>query len=174
MPLPDQYDVIWDAPSGDASGSMPLGNGEVGINVWVEDDLLFYIGRTDAWSENARLLKMGRVRVKFSPNPFVDSNSFVQRLHLGSGEIEVSAGGCQVRIWVDAFEPVVRLEVQCEHLVDVEVDLEVWRDQEWILEGDELHSAYGLCQAPFPVVVAPDAVVPAMQDMTQCHIDQNK
>lgn len=160
----DQYDVIWNAPSEDASGSMPLGNGEVGINLWVEDDLLFYIGRTDAWSENARLLKLGRVRVKLSPNPFVEAKDFLQRLQLSNGEIEVGAGGCQIRVWVDAFEPVVRLEVQCEQGVEVEVSLEVWRDQERQLQGEELHSAYGLCQAPFPVMVSPDAVVPAMVD----------
>ena len=67
-----RYDVVWDSPSTDASGSMPIGNGEVGLNVWVEadGDLVFYISRTDAWSECNRLLKLGRVRVKLSPNPF--------------------------------------------------------------------------------------------------------
>ena len=159
----DQYDVIWDAPSRDASGSMPLGNGEVGINLWVEEDLLFYIGRTDAWSENARLLKLGRVRLKVSPNPFVAGGDFTQRLRLGSGAIEIVAGSCQIRVWVDAFEPVVRLEIEAREEVDVQVGLEVWRERERELEGEELHSAYGLCQAPFSVVVAPDAVVPAME-----------
>jgi len=46
----DAYNVVWTAPSQDGSGSMPLGNGEVGVNLWVEPDgdLLFYIARTDA------------------------------------------------------------------------------------------------------------------------------
>ena len=48
----DDYNVVWDTPSADAAGSMPLGNGEIGLNAWVEPsgDLLFYIASTDAWS----------------------------------------------------------------------------------------------------------------------------
>ena len=62
----DRYNVVWTTPSKDAAGSMPIGNGEVGLNVWVEEDgdLLFYIARTDAWSECNRLLKLGRIRVE--------------------------------------------------------------------------------------------------------------
>jgi len=54
---------------------MPLGNGEVGINLWVEEngDLLFYISRSDSLSEISRLLKVGEVRVALSPNPFVSA-----------------------------------------------------------------------------------------------------
>ncbi|MCF7973492.1 MAG: DUF5703 domain-containing protein, partial [Phycisphaerae bacterium] len=57
--------LVWTSPSQDSRGAMPIGNGEVGANVWVETngDLLFYLSRTDAWSENCRLLKLGRVRV---------------------------------------------------------------------------------------------------------------
>src|SRR5690606_41162744 len=58
----DQYNPVWDTPSEFSSGSMPLGNGDVGVNAWVEKsgDLLFYIGKTDTWSENGRLLKVDR------------------------------------------------------------------------------------------------------------------
>ena len=64
----DKYNVIWENPSGDSSVSMPIGNGDIGLNLWVEEggDLLFYISKTDSWSENGRLLKLGRVRVKLS------------------------------------------------------------------------------------------------------------
>src|SRR5687767_1930632 len=33
----DRYNVEWTSPSRDASGSMPLGNGDIGLNVWVEE-----------------------------------------------------------------------------------------------------------------------------------------
>ena len=47
------YDVVWRSPSSDASGAMPLGNGELGINLWVEPsgDLLFYLSRQKADEE---------------------------------------------------------------------------------------------------------------------------
>ena len=33
-----RYNVVWRAPSRDSQGSMPLGNGDVGLNAWVEPD----------------------------------------------------------------------------------------------------------------------------------------
>lgn len=66
----DNYNVIWNTSASDSSASMPIGNGDIGLNIWVEEDseFLFYIGKTDAWSENARLLKLGWVRVKLTSN----------------------------------------------------------------------------------------------------------
>jgi hypothetical protein len=85
----DDYNVRWDSPSRDASGSMPIGNGEVGLNVWVEEngDLLFYIARTDAWSEISRLLKLGRIRIRLSPSPLEGGTFFLQELNLRQGHI---------------------------------------------------------------------------------------
>ena len=61
---------------------MPIGNGEIGANVWVEEngDLLFYLSKTDAWSENGRLLKLGKVRVALAPNPLQQGGTFRQTL----------------------------------------------------------------------------------------------
>ena len=74
----DDCNVIWDSPSKNSLGSMPAGNGDIGINLWVEEngDLLFYLSKTDAWSENARLLKLGKVRLSLSPNPFKTGDTF--------------------------------------------------------------------------------------------------
>src|SRR5579862_3423484 len=79
----DKVDVVWTTPSEDAAGSMPIGNGEVVLNAWMENgtgDILFYIGRSDSLSEISRILKLGRVRVHFTPNPF--GSDFRQHLHL--------------------------------------------------------------------------------------------
>lgn len=40
----DQNSVIWDTPSRVSLGSMPLGNGDIALNVWVEEngDLLLH------------------------------------------------------------------------------------------------------------------------------------
>ena len=106
----DRYNVVWDSPSRDAAGSMPIGNGEVGLNVWVEPggDLLFYISRTDTWSECNRLLKLGRVRLSLSPNPFVTGTPFRQALILRDGQIEITAGDATLRVFVDAEAHVVK------------------------------------------------------------------
>ena len=88
-----KYNVTWNSPSADSSGSMLISNGDIGLNVWVEpnDDLLFYIGKTDAWSENGRLLKLGRLWIKLSPNPFVNDAPFRQEPQLRLGQIVIVA-----------------------------------------------------------------------------------
>ena len=116
----NDYAVVWDSPSFDAKGSMPLGNGDIGLNVWVEKngDLWFYISKSDSWGDDPvyywGLPKVGRVRVKFSPNAFAGDQPFSQKLNLAKGQIEITAGkpGRQVSIvlWVDANRPVVRVE----------------------------------------------------------------
>jgi alpha-L-fucosidase 2 len=90
----EKYNEVWETPSKNEQGSMPIGNGEIGLNVWVEEngDLLFYIGRTDCWSGNGRILKLGRVRVSLDPNPFAAGTTFRQELRLKDGEIVINAG----------------------------------------------------------------------------------
>ena len=161
----DSCNVIWDSPSQDHNGSMPIGNGDIGMNVWVEPggDLLLLISKTDAWSENCRLLKLGRLRIKLSPNPFVDASSFRQVLDLGQGEILISGGrggkAVSLRVWVDAQRPVIRVEAEGATPFNMEARLEVWRTQRRQLGDKEINSAYGLQGAPFPIHVHPDTVL---------------
>ena len=34
------YDVVWDRPGNGPKGSMPAGNGDIGLNVWAEEAAL--------------------------------------------------------------------------------------------------------------------------------------
>lgn len=128
---PGCYDVVWDSPSTGSNGSMPLGNGEVGLNLWVEKDgdLLFYVSRTDAWSECNQLLKLGRVRLSISPNPFVAGTPFRQHLHLRDGCVEIRAGGVAFKIFVDSEMPVVYVSGSSSKPIRVKASLELWRSQ---------------------------------------------
>src|SRR6476469_8679991 len=110
----DRYNVVWNSPSRDASGSMPLGNGDIGLNVWVEastGDVLMLIGKTDAWDENSINLKLGRFRLKLTPNPLAAGAAFRQELKLRTAEIEISLGDATLRLWVDANQAVIRIEL---------------------------------------------------------------
>ncbi len=164
------YNVVWDSPSRDSSGSMPLGNGDVGINAWVEPsgDLVFYISKTDAWSENARLLKLGRVRIASSPAFVAGDAPFRQELRLEQGEIAVESGrpGAHTRIvlWVDANHPTIHVGFDSDTPRTLRVDLEDWRTGERELQGREIDSAYGLGGGPKPVVVYPDTILTDQPD----------
>ena len=151
----DRCNVVWDSPSQDAAGSMPIGNGEVGLNVWVEDngDLVCYLSRTDAWSECNRLLKLGRVRVRLSPNPFASGAKFRQELKLRDGQIEITAGDATVRIFVDADAPVVYITGSGQTARTATATLENWRTEKRMLTGPELASSWTMQAAPADVEV---------------------
>lgn len=163
-----RYNVVWETPSEGSSGSMPIGNGDIGLNVWVNPagELLFYISKTDSWSENARLLKLGLVRVKLTPN-LLAGDSFRQTLKLEAGEIEIIAGKGKgekvLRVWVDANRPIIYLQALGQEQFDLEAKLEVWRTAERELKGQEANSARGLTgsrDGEYPIIVYPDTVVP--------------
>lgn len=137
----DEYNVIWKTPSEDASGSMPLGNGDIALNAWVEKsgDLLFYMAKSDAWSGDLvapnygayGLIKVGKIRVTLNPSPFSGTEGFVQMLRLKDGTFEVSAGSGEQKstliLWVDANRPVIHVEANCLSPVSMCATLESWR-----------------------------------------------
>lgn len=163
-------DVVWQEPGRNSLDSMPLGNGDIGVNVWVEagGDLLFYLAKTDAWSENAQLLKLGRVRVRISPNPFLAGQQFEQRLHLATGEVEIAAGtgphAMTLRVWVDANHPLIQVDLEGKSKFVVQAELELWRTAQCELNAPERHSVYGLYDSPTPVFSEPDQIVDAGHD----------
>jgi len=146
----DQYNVVWNSPGANSHGSMPVGNGDIALNAWIEKsgDLVFYIGKNDAWSEACDmnspgyggfgLIKVGRVRVSLSPNPFASGSGFRQELHFIDGTFEASAGpeGKRSRIilWVDANRPVIHVQSTCAEPVSMRASFESWRTQptEWL------------------------------------------
>ncbi len=139
--LLDPYDVSWDTPGPTSMQSMPIGNGDIALNVWVEPngDLCFLIAKTDAWGAASKternnwvkdggvLMKLGKVRVSMSPSPLVQGVPFSQVLKLHNGEIVVKEGDAQLRVWVDANHPIIRVETKSAKPVDVKVTLNDWR-----------------------------------------------
>jgi hypothetical protein len=144
----DRDNVIWTVPSKDAAGSMPLGNGELGINLWVEEngDLLFYLSRNDSYSEVSQLCKVGKVRVSLSPNPFTTGAPFRQELKLSDGVCDITAGKpeaqVQLKVFVDAAHPVVHVVGKSRVPTTITTKVESWRTEKakphssWTLMGN--------------------------------------
>ncbi|WNR42780.1 DUF5703 domain-containing protein [Paenibacillus roseipurpureus] len=169
-----KHDVIWETPSSGSKGSMPLGNGDVGVNVWVEEnsDLQMLIAKTDAWDENGRLVKLGKVCIKASGQVW-NTRQFQQCLRLEEGEITVSIdeAGKQLRyrVRVDAHHSVIRIEVDADQEVGLAVSTEPWRMERREITGIELHSAYGLNGGPERVFAEPDTILPEDEDKLICY-----
>ncbi len=129
----DPRPVTWTEPGHDSQDSMPLGNGDLGLNVWTQPDgiVRFYLSKTDAWSEAPRseLVKLGRVALALSPNPFAGAQDFRQTLDPLTAALTLSGGGCRVRIWIDANAPVVRVEITADQPLTATVQLEPWRTE---------------------------------------------
>lgn len=158
---PAPASLVWTEPSRDSSGSMPLGNGDLALNLWVEKDgaLQFYLSKSDAWDSYARLLKLGRMRVELTPNPFRAGEPFRQELQLARGAIEIEAGtgpeAVRLRIWADANHPVVRLEMESSTPHTMEVRMDSWRRAERPLSAAE-HSGGETFAKDVPAISYPD------------------
>lgn len=135
LSYPDMYNVIWDSQSENAAGSMPVGGGDIGMNVWVEDNkLLFYMQRSGIHDEYNGFPKLGRVRIWTTPNIFDGAYAFLQKLNLSESCIEISAehpenGNINLKIWVEVRRPKVHVECTSGKPVTWFAQYESWRTE---------------------------------------------
>ncbi|HVW12083.1 MAG TPA: DUF5703 domain-containing protein [Bryobacteraceae bacterium] len=169
-PKPGEYDVVWDSPGQSYKDSMPVGNGDIALNVWTEPggDIVFLIGKTDAWTENGELVKLGRVRVHIAANPFTAGPAFRQILRPQEGVVEIrGAASARALIWVDANAPVIHVEASGLKPSDVQARAELWRlaprRTEDVRGNDEVQRGIReLSGNPdHAVVIDPDTILPA-------------
>ncbi|MDQ8051770.1 MAG: DUF5703 domain-containing protein [Pedobacter sp.] len=133
--------LIWYTQSKNASESMPCGGGDVGLNVWVENNEVYaYVARSNAFDENNTLLKLGRIKLKISPNPFGPKN-FKQELILKDGYVQISGSNgnltTTINVWVDVFSPEIHFDVRANQKVEVTASFESWRFADRVTKGRE-------------------------------------
>ena len=136
-----QNNLIWTSQSQNSGESMPCGGGDVGLNVWVEKgDLLFYLSKSGTFDENNTFLKLGRVRVKLSPNPF-EGKDFKQELSLQTGAVNIQGSHngvkANIKVWVDVFNPIIHVEVNGNKAIETEAAYESWRTEDRLTKGKE-------------------------------------
>jgi hypothetical protein len=181
---PSAYNVTWDTLGSDFNDSMPIGNGDIGFNVWTEKtgDIVLLAGKTDAYSENGQLLKLGRIRIKLSPNPFLSATSFTQTLNVARGEIDIVASQpdrsiADVRIWVDANRPVAHVDEHWSAPVSMTASTEIWRTTfRTAVQGQSELDGQGalreLNNSPAPIVIDPDIILPSQNNAIDvCHFN---
>jgi alpha-L-fucosidase 2 len=172
-PRMNKHDVEWTSLGRDFHDSMPIGNGDMGANVWTESngDVVLLLGKTDAFTENGELVKLGRVRLHTTPSLF-GGRKFVQVLHVGQGEVEIRDGGSgtEMRLWVDANHPVIRVEWHSSQRAKLKASVELWRVQPRVTRqgGAELSGRGGLRELnglpAHEVVIDADTVLEPLHD----------
>jgi len=154
----------------DGLQSIPLGNGEIGANVWMEADgavrLLF--SRSDAWSEACRLIKTGLYTLSLSPNPFSSGAQF--HFSLADATLLIRADGVQVRLYMDRNAPGLRLHVSSDTPVDVRLAPVNYRSSAF--EWPEDPSNYHMQHAPVSCPEAADTVFSEEHVLGQYHFNQ--
>jgi hypothetical protein len=170
------YNVVWNTQSQNSSESMPLGGGDIGCNVWVENnDLLIYIARSGTFDENNSMLKLGRVRISLSTNPF--KSNFRQELKLKQGYIEISGDNdTHIKLWVEVFKPVIHIEITSGKKFIAKAAFETWRTADRSLSPDERHQAYSFnltTPDKLPLFTRKDTVNPRQSNLVWYHKDRN-
>ncbi|RUT68318.1 hypothetical protein D0817_21560 [Flavobacterium cupreum] len=128
IPVLKNYNQVWNTQSKNSSESMPLGGGDTGLNVWVEKgDLYFYFSRSGTFDEHNTLLKLGRVKVTLTPNPFEANEGFHQELVLKDGCILIAQNNTKIKLWVDVFNPVIHLDFESQTPLKMTASYESWR-----------------------------------------------
>jgi hypothetical protein len=164
-PFVSVNDVTWSTLGQNENDSMPIGNGDLAANVWTEQngDLVLLVAKADAWSELGKLDKLGRVRIHFTPNPFVGAPDFNQVLRLEDSSIEIRSGASVVRVWIDANRPVIHVEAQLKHPATMLASLELWRTRSHPYDqpSPDNGGLFGLGNHPIPLNFEADTVMPA-------------
>ena len=120
----------WYSPSVNSAGSMPVGGGGVGLNVWCDSQgtIRFYVSQSGTFDENNTMLKLGRFEL--STFPQWEKGGFSQTLHLETGQMTLSQGDVTVTIWCDVFKPVVHIEVDAKQKTLPILSYHSWRTQD--------------------------------------------
>lgn len=160
-------DYVWDSMSHDSSASMPVGGGDVGMNVWAEDgDIIFYISRSGAYDEHGTLLKQGRVRLHIPGDTLAP---FSQRLKLNEGYCRLTVNGVDVSVWADVFHPMIHVEIESRKAVKPEVSYESWRYADRPFQKGEGRQNSWKWSSPKNLVTTRDSIAPQTDGVVFYH-----
>lgn len=95
--------------------SLPIGNGRVGANIWIDDDGAIHalISHNEALSEMGRLVKVGHLEIRVEADG-LDASRLQAELDADEGMVSLRSDqepSFCARLWVDAHHPCVRFEV---------------------------------------------------------------
>jgi len=125
---PNDYMVIWNSPSQDETGQMPLGNGDIAAGVYAIENgsLYLLLAKNDAFTYQGDIFKTGRVKISISPNPFVKGKPFYQQMDMENGCVLLEADDIKIRVWADANRPVYHVEIDAPGEIKVSAEPEFW------------------------------------------------
>lgn len=124
------YNVIYHSPGKSDRSAMPLGNGETTVSAWITEEgkLRFYISRTDALTELERTVKLGMAEIDLGAS-FCQENDFTQELDLSRGQIIITSGQKQIKLWVDKESDIIYVKGQLNPEQEIRASYYTWRQE---------------------------------------------
>jgi len=173
------YQVKWTSASRNSSESMPCGGGDIGLNVWVENgDILMYLSRSGTFDELNGFPKLGRIRVRLSPNPFENCTEFSQMLNLEEGCVELTGERYGIKahmtVWVDVHRPVIHLDMASNQKTEAFVTYENWRQTSRELSNGEKEACRSWLGAPSKAKLEKDEVIFVANNSAVLFYHQNR
>ncbi|MGN0538932.1 MAG: DUF5703 domain-containing protein [Candidatus Fimenecus sp.] len=105
------YDFKYKGLMKSSMDSIPLGNGDLGANIWASgNEINILLSKTDAFSRLHRLLKTGYIKLRFQDGVLNENLDF--HLVLEEGILKISNENIRAEIYADAFEPVYITEIE--------------------------------------------------------------
>lgn len=167
--------VWWCDPAPDASGSVPIGNGDITANVWVDasGDVVFYVGKSDTWGEFGQLYKTGRLRVRLLGTdgvPILRGDSLHWGVRPADATFEAVSENGVCYVWVDANWPCLHVLAKGAAEIHGRVEIELWRKERRELKAGERHGLHS--GAPYSVWHGPD-LTPHLDGDEICWMHRN-
>jgi hypothetical protein len=146
----DKYNFTFDTLGINAHDCMPLGNGDISLNVWTypNGDVGLLIGKLNAYSQTGdglgpnscfSLRKIGQVRISLEPSIFkeaADAGTYKQTLVLSEAAIHIGDGDSELKVWVDKNRSVIHTELSANRKVIMTVKNDSWRTH--TIKGEHL------------------------------------
>ncbi len=124
------FNVVKRGLCGSEKESIPIGNGDIGANVWADRDgcIRILISKTDALSEAGNILKIGLVRLRFSAPVFTEEEP---ETHLDLRDGTVTVRNRLARVQIAAFRGKGLLAARFVTDGDARMDAEsvIWRTE---------------------------------------------
>jgi len=134
----ENYNIQWKTNGDTPLKSIPIGNGDMAANVWIntKQELSILLSKSDAWSEQSELLKIGKINIQISNFEHIFKHGIFVKLSLKEATIyltddTLARKNC-VKIWADANRNVIWVEYSSEMSSNLNINTEFWRNNQSI------------------------------------------